>query len=115
MGSPDNKDKERTKQMAKTNKKELLKWVVDYHYGEDDGGIGSCEAKIAVRETDMKAVFDGLTTKDKKWLMCSLIEKVGYPCEDYADDFDDEDSAFGYTCKYDGTDNAIRFYAEFRV
>ena len=101
--------------MDKIGKEDLLKWVVDYHYGEDDAGIGSCEAKIAVRETDMKSVFDGLTDADKKWLMCSLIEKVGYPCEDYADDFDDEDSAFGYTCKYDGTDNAIRFYAEFRV
>lgn len=101
--------------MDKSGKEELLPWVVDYHYVEKEGGIGSCEAKIAVRETDMKSVFDGLTDADKKWLMCSLIEKVGYPCEDYADDFDDEDSAFGYTCKYDGKDDAIRFYAEFRV
>lgn len=101
--------------MKKINKCELLKWVVDYHYAETDNGIGSCEATISVRDVDMEAVFNGLSSEDKKWLICSLIEKVGYPCEDYAEDFDDVESAFGCTCEYVKEKNAIYFEADFRV
>lgn len=105
------------KTMEKIDNEELLMWVVEYHYRESGDGIGHCEAYIAVRdEADkMKYTYDRLTHEDKKTLMCALIDKVGYACEDYADDFDDPDGSFGFRCVWDDERAAIHFEACFRV
>ena len=103
--------------MKRIDKEELLLWVVDYKYNESDKGIGTCEAYIAVRDEAERAkyTFDNMSRNEKKELMCALIDKVGYPCEDYADDFEEDFSPFGFTCSWDEAKAAIHFAATFRV
>lgn len=93
---------------------DLLKWVVEYNYTENDKtGIGVLHAKIRVRD-DMQLGrdFKEMTKAEEIYLVCSLIEKVAYPCEDYADDFTDDSCSFGYKCKWE---DGIVFDAVFRV
>ena len=108
---------ERTKTMNTFSEEELLRWVVDYKYQEHPNGIGKCEAYISVRDEEERLMntFYSLTREQKKELMCALIEKVGYPCEDYADDFDCTDSGFGFECTWSFERAAIHFSASFRV
>lgn len=103
--------------MKKIELDELLKWVTSYNYEEKDIGIGFCHALISVRdeEEDLKYTFDLLDDAEKKAMMCALIDKVGYPCEDYADDFFDPDSPFGFVCSWDEERKGIYFTANFRV
>lgn len=102
--------------MKKFTKDELLNWVVSYSYYEEGStGVGHCAAMIKVRDEAKRLLytFNKLTDDERKDIMCSLILKVGHPCEDFADDFDDKDSPFGFTCEYYGV--AILFHSKFRV
>lgn len=96
---------------------EMLKWVVYYTYRETIQGIGTCEAVISVREEAerLKFTFEKMDRAEKKEIMCALIDKVGHPCEGYADDYDDESSAFGFKCMWNDEIAAIHFCATFRV
>lgn len=94
---------------------DLLMWVTKYSYEENDAGIGKCEAYIYVRDEaeKMKRTYESLDFAEKKHIMCALIEKVGFPCEDYDEDFDDPNNPFFFTSNW--TEYGIHFYAEFRV
>lgn len=103
--------------MKKIEAQELLKWVTYYHYEELEGGIGACQAVVCVRDEaeNMRYTFDTMTDDEKKSIMCALIDKVAYTCEDYDEDFFDPNSKFGFVCRWDDDKKGICFSANFRV
>lgn len=103
--------------MEKIEANELLKWVTSYYYEERENGIGVCQAVVCVRDgaENMRYTFDTMTDTEKMSIMCALIEKVAYPCEDYDKDFFDPNSPFGFVCRWDDDKKGIRFSANFRV
>ena len=96
---------------------DILNWVLEYHFHEDRKyGIGYVSAEIQYEDSSEKtwAVYTDIPHEAEKYLACSLIEKVAMPCEDYAADFDDTDSNFGFRFVYhDG--GRLHFSATFRV
>lgn len=81
----------------------LRRWVTRVtFFDEGEDGIGEAVARFRVRDDPafMERVRDALSHDNAKKLICGIIDSFAHPCENYADDFDDPDSAFKVSWEY---------------
>lgn len=81
----------------------LRRWVTRVTYfDEDENGIAKVMARFKMRDENafMDRVGVVMSHEVAKNLICGIIDGFAFPCEDYANDFDDPNSEFKVTWYY---------------